>query len=329
MMDERILVVDDDRLLLDALVRELGRRFHLDTATSAEEALEKLRRNGPYAVILTDLHMPGTDGITLLDEVRRHWPDTVRMMFTSWADREKVIEALNTGYLYRFLDKPCSRDTMACVLRDALDQHQRMLAARELEAVKKQKEALEKVVMGFTRLVEARDPYTAGHQKRVAELSCALARQLGLSEEKTDRIRLAALTHDIGKIYVPAEFLNRPGALTEIEFNVIRLHPQVGFEILQPLDLDGPISEFVLQHHERLNGSGYPQGLRGDQIHLEAKVLAVADVVEAMSSHRPYRPALGLERALAEVEAGRGVTFEPEVVDACLDLFRVGKFPLP
>ena len=166
-MGDRILVVDDDRLLLDALVRELGRRFHLDTATSAEEALEKLRRNGPYAVVLTDLHMPGTDGITLLDEVRRRWPDTVRMMFTGRADREKVIEALNTGYLFRFLDKPCSRDTMACVLRDALDQHQRILAARELEAVKKQKEALEKVVMGFTRLVEARDPYTAGHQKRV------------------------------------------------------------------------------------------------------------------------------------------------------------------
>lgn len=142
-MSERILVVDDDRLLLESLVREMGRRFHLDTATSAEEALEKLRCDGPYAMILTDLHMPGKDGIALLNEVRRLFPDTVRMVFTGQADREKVIEALNTGYLFRFLDKPCSRETMARALHDALDQHQRILAARELEAVKKQKQALE------------------------------------------------------------------------------------------------------------------------------------------------------------------------------------------
>ena len=328
-MAERILVVDDDRRLREALVRELGRRFALDTAASAEEALDKLSRRGPYAVILADLHMPGTDGITLLEEVRRRWPDTVRMMFTGRADRTQVVEALNTGYLFRFLDKPCPSQTLARALREALDQHRRILAARELAAVKKQKEALEKVVVGFTRLVEARDPYTAGHQKRVAELSCALARHLGLPPERVHHVRLAALTHDIGKIYVPAEFLNRPGTLSRIEFGVIRLHPQVGYEILQPLDLDGPVSEFVLQHHERLDGSGYPQGLRGEQIHLEAKLLAVADVVEAMSSHRPYRPALGLERALAEVEKGRTTVFAPEVVDACLDLFREQNWSFP
>lgn len=170
--------------------------------------------------------------------------------------------------------------------------------------------------------VEKRDPYTAGHQRRVAELAVAIARKLGLQEDRVDGIRLGGLVHDVGKIYIPAEILNRPGRLTEAEFALIRSHPEVGAEIVRGIDFPWPVRDMILQHHERLDGSGYPGGLRGGAICREARILAVADVVEAMSTHRPYRPALGLGTALQEIEAGRGARYDPDAVDACLTLFR-------
>lgn len=190
------------------------------------------------------------------------------------------------------------------------------------------KQALVGTIQAIAVTVEKRDPYTAGHQRRVANLSVAIAMELGLAGDRITGLRLGATIHDIGKIYVPAEILTRPGRLSPMEFEFIKTHPQVGYDIMKDVKLPWPVAEMILQHHERMDGSGYPRGLKGDAILLEARILTVADVTEAMMSHRPYRPALGLEAALAEITQYRGIYYDPAVVDACVHLFRDKGFSL-
>lgn len=184
------------------------------------------------------------------------------------------------------------------------------------------RKSLEGTVLTIAAMVEMRDPYTAGHQRRVADLATAIAVKMGLSEEQARGIHLAGTIHDLGKIQTPAEILSKPGKLSTSEFNLIKDHPQNGYEILKGIDFPWPIAQMVLQHHERLDGTGYPQGLKGEAILLEARIISVADVVEAMSSHRPYRAGLGIDVALSEIVKGRGVHYDPQVVDACVSLFR-------
>ena len=183
-------------------------------------------------------------------------------------------------------------------------------------------------VFTISRIVEARDPYTSGHQLRTAELARFIAEEMELSEEQVQGIYLAAVVHDIGKIRVPQEYLSRPGKLSEIELRVIRAHPQISYDILKTIEFPWPIADFVLQHHERLDGSGYPNGLKGDKIFMEARILAVADVIEAMATHRPYRAALTIETALDEIQSNRGDKYDSQVVDACLKVFKENKFDL-
>lgn len=173
--------------------------------------------------------------------------------------------------------------------------------------------------MAYT--VETRDPYTAGHQQRVADLSRAIANEMGLPENQIEGVFMAGVIHDLGKISVPAEILSKPGRIPEIEFSLIKIHPRSGYDILKGIEFPWPIAQIVLQHHERMDGSGYPQGLSGEDILIEARILAVADVVEAMASHRPYRPALGIDAALEEISAKKNAHFDKDVVDACLKLF--------
>ena len=177
-----------------------------------------------------------------------------------------------------------------------------------------------------SKIVEVKDPYTAGHQQRVSQLATAIAKELNLSEDKIEGIRVASLIHDIGKISIPTEILSKSTTLSDIEFSLIKEHSRIGYDILKAIDFSYPVANIVLQHHERLNGSGYPQGLKGDKILLEAKIIGVADVVEAMSSHRPYRPALGIDAALEEISQNKGILYDPEVVDACLKLFKEKEF---
>jgi len=184
--------------------------------------------------------------------------------------------------------------------------------------------ALETTIQTLGLTTETRDPYTAGHQRRVADLACAIAKEMHAEEQSIRGIRAASLVHDIGKLSIPAEILSRPSALTPLEFGLVKAHPQTAYDILKGIVFPWPVVEMVLQHHERLDGSGYPQGLRGNAILLGARILAVADVVEAMASHRPYRPALGVDKALAELEAGAGVLYDSEVVGACRQLFQAG-----
>lgn len=204
-------------------------------------------------------------------------------------------------------------------LRDITD-HKRMQQQIQ-ESLEDLRNTMKGTVRAMAITVEMRDPYTAGHQQRVADLSRAIAEEIGFPPERTDGIYLAALIHDIGKIAVPAEILSRPGQLSDMEFKMIQPHPQVGCDILKPIKFSWPIARIVQQHHERMDGSGYPHGLSDEEIMIEAKILAVADTVEAMASHRPYRPALGIDKALEEISKNRGILYDTDAVDACLKLF--------
>jgi len=200
----------------------------------------------------------------------------------------------------------------------------------EREKLKESYKKLQKAITGNIQLmattVEIRDPYTAGHQKRVADLAHAIATEMALPEDKIEGIYMAGVIHDLGKISVPSEILRKPGKLTEMEFNLIKTHPQVGFDILREIEFPWPIAQIVYQHHERMDGLGYPQGLSGEKILLEARIMCVADVVEAMASHRPYRPTLGIDVALGEIKKNKGKLYDPDVADACLNLFAENKF---
>ncbi|MBE0478786.1 diguanylate cyclase [Candidatus Aerophobetes bacterium] len=191
---------------------------------------------------------------------------------------------------------------------------------------------LEKVIkntiFALTRMVETKDPYTAAHQRRVAKLAGEIAKKMGLLQEQVNAIYIASMIHDIGKVHIPGEILSKPGKLADSEFNMIKMHCEFSCEIIKGLEFPWQVSQIILQHHERMNGSGYPQKLRGKDILLEAKILAVADVVEAMSSHRPYRPALGIEKALEEISKNQAKLYDEDVVDACLELFTKEKFQL-
>jgi len=187
---------------------------------------------------------------------------------------------------------------------------------------KKVAESLERSLINIVGVladtITQRDPYTAGHQERVARLAAAIAKQMGLPEADVIAIDMGGLVHDLGKIHIPSEILSRSGKLSDEEFNLIKTHPQAGYEILKNVDLPWPVAEMILNHHERLDGSGYPHGLKGDDISLAVRILSVADVVEAMSSHRPFRAALGMNAAREEIKANRGILYDSDVVDACL-----------
>nr|HPL68276.1 PAS domain S-box protein [Smithellaceae bacterium] len=190
------------------------------------------------------------------------------------------------------------------------------------KSVDQLRKALVDTIQAIASIVESRDPYTAGHQRRVADLAAAIAAEMGLSVELIEGLRMAGVIHDIGKVSVPSDILNMPRKLTDIEFSLIKTHAKSGYEMVKDIEFPWPIARMILEHHERINGSGYPNGLTGDRLLLESRILAVADVVEAMATHRPYRAALSLDVAMDEITKNRGVIYDPDAVDACLRLFR-------
>jgi HD-GYP domain-containing protein (c-di-GMP phosphodiesterase class II) len=200
---------------------------------------------------------------------------------------------------------------------------ERILAEEEKrQNVEKLLKALDTTIKVMALTVEVRDPYTSGHQQRVSSLTTCIAQEMRLPAAQIEGIRIAGIVHDIGKIYIPSEILSKPGRLTENEFNLIKMHSQAGYNILKVVEFPWPVAQTVLQHHERMDGSGYPGQILGKDIILEARILAVADVVEAMASHRPYRPALGIDKALEEISQKKGILYDSDVVDACLKVFK-------
>ncbi|MBW2637273.1 MAG: HD domain-containing protein [Deltaproteobacteria bacterium] len=241
--------------------------------------------------------------------------ETIRDVTITLVDKD------NTGHLFNVsgapnFDQEDNLTRMVGVLKDISD------LKRNFDTLQL---TLQSMINAMSEIVESRDPYTAGHQKRVSEIACAIAEEMDLSFEMVNGIRMASMIHDIGKMYIPAEILSKPGVLSDLEFSMMKSHPEVGYNILKKIEFNHPIAEAVYQHHERIDGSGYPRGLSGDEILLEAKIIAVADVVEAMGSHRPYRPALGIGKALEEITNRKGIVYDPDIVDACLKLFKEEK----
>jgi len=259
---------------------------------------------------------------------------------------QKAVEAaVADGTPYELEMRAFRKDgeTRVCMARGAVEMETKGRPVRlfgSLQDITDRKQSEEKLLISYenlqktlndtintmAKIVETRDPYTAGHQQKVADLAVAIAMEMKLENTQIDQIRMAAVIHDIGKMYVPSDILSKPGRLSEIEISLVKAHAQFGYDIVRGMDFPGNIAQAVLQHHERLDGSGYPNQLKGGDTLLEAKILAVADVIEAMASHRPYRPALGIEKALEEISKNKGRLYDPDVVDSCMGLFSSGKF---
>ena len=194
------------------------------------------------------------------------------------------------------------------------------------QTYKKLQKIIESTANIITKVVETRDPYSTGHQQRVSKLATVIAREMKLPQDKIEGTRIASLVHDIGKVNLPTEIISKPSKLIEVEFNLIKNYPKIGYDILRKVDFPWPIAEIILQHQEKIDGSGYPRGLKGDEICIEAKILGVANVVEAMSSYKSYRPALSIDEALVEISNNKNILFDPEVVDTCIKLFKEKDF---
>ena len=261
-----------------------------------------------------------------LEEIAISKKSVRRSRKAGW-DKEEPLRLYNESMVHKLQKK------MADLEREILHRKQVEEARKKAEddlrqALDVASETLEGAINALALMSELRDPYTAGHQRMVSVLATAIGKELGLPDDQLQGLRVAALVHDVGKVYVPSEILSKPGKLSELEMGLARAHAEASYEIVKPIVFPWPVGEMILQHHERMDGSGYPKGLSGDQISIEARILAVADTVEAMTSHRPYRPALGLEKALDEILSGRGTKYDVQVVDNCVQLFREKGFRL-
>lgn len=327
-----ILAVDDTpaslKLLSDVL-REEG--YEVRSAISGELALKSAFANPPELVLL-DIRMPEMDGYEVCRRLKANSATaSVPVIFVSAVmDTEEKVLGFQLGAV-DFVTKPFQRNELLARVRthlevDRLRNHLEELVEERTQALRESERRRRNGLLDFigaiAATVEMRDPYTAGHQRRVAQLAVRIAQELNLPSDQTEGLYLSSIVHDIGKVRTPAEILTRPGRLSEIEFNLIKQHAEAGYEILKAIQFPWPIARTVEQHHERMDGSGYPLGIKGDALLLEARILGVADVVEAMISHRPYRPGLGVDAALGEIHQHREVLYDPAVVDVCKALFR-------
>jgi response regulator RpfG family c-di-GMP phosphodiesterase len=334
-----VLIVDDEksiRITLGEFLRREG--YVVFTAENADAAAELLREP-PVDVILSDIIMPRRPGTSLLRMIRDVYPDIQVIMITGEPTVATAVEAVR--YAARdYLAKPIDRDELIKAVRHAAEFKQLLDEKRSLEQhirehnenleriveerTKKLRQAMTNTVYAASAMIELRDPYPAGHQRRVGDLARAIGRETGLPEDTLEGLYMTGCIHDVGKIIVPSDILNKPGRLSPPEYEIIKEHAQRGYDLLKDFEMPWPVAEIVHQHHERLNGSGYPLGLKESEIRFETRIISVADVVEAMMSHRPYRPGLGMDAALAEIESARGVLYDPDVVDICAKLLKKG-----
>jgi response regulator RpfG family c-di-GMP phosphodiesterase len=331
------LVVDDEPRLRQVLVHLMQNDgFRCLEAGNGEEAIEQLERQ-PVMLIMSDLRMPRMDGIELLRHVRSRWPDTAIVMITAVADVEVAVSCLAIGAM-DYLTKPFHLEEVRARVRQALEKRRLILENRGYqqgleERVAVQARRLEELflagIQALAEALEVKDPYTRGHSVRVSHYSASIAHALALDPEMIRQIELGGHVHDIGKIGVREAVLNKPGRLTQDEYQHIMTHPVVGWKILAPLLGDAPIAlNIVRSHHERIDGTGVPDGLKGDQIPLEARIVAAADALDAMTSGRPYRGEMTLDEALQELADNCGSQFDSLVVQAAIDAARLGRLQL-
>jgi putative nucleotidyltransferase with HDIG domain len=356
-----ILIVDDEDSILNAFRRILADGdYEIHTASNGLEGLNKLHTaNRPYSLIISDQRMPVMNGVQFFTQAKDIFPDAVRILLTGYADTAAVIDAINKGGVHLYFTKPWHEEELLLHIKQSFskveilqenkrlieliknkndellklnktlekrtkDKTDDLLAQTEKlkESYKKSQIILDGIVKTLSMIIETRDPYTSGHEDQVAKIACNIAKEMKFTEEQITAIHIAATLHDIGKISVPSEILTKPGRLSDLEMEMIKTHCKVANDILINIEFPYPVAEIIFQHHERMDGSGYPRGLKGDKIAIEARIIGAADVMDAMTSYRPYRPALGVDAAIEEIVKFRGITYDPAVVDACLKIYK-------
>ncbi len=308
-MQETILFVDDDRLILTYAMDVFHEKgLNVLTAGSGIEALQIIQEQ-PIAVLVTDNHMPEMEGLELLDRVAEISPDTVKIMMTGCTDLPTLLTAINRGEVFRFVPKPWEGAVMLKAVRDAIRRF------RLLQGVQREEEF---VLFSLAQTIELKDSLTKGHCDRVATYALQIATARGLDEGTHRDIRYGSWLHDCGKIGVPETILNAPRALTNEEMLIVKKHPIWGTEVARKANLSPAVQDIILYHHERFDGKGYPSGLAGEDIPLEARIVAIADVYDALATERPYRPAIPRTKARHMVAEQRGTTFDPDILDLFL-----------
>jgi putative nucleotidyltransferase with HDIG domain len=302
--------------------------------------------------------MPEMSGVQFFAQAKDISPDSARILLTGYADSESIIEAINKGGVHLYFTKPWHEEEILLHIKQSISKVEVLAENKRLvelirvkndellelnkgleqkalektkdlmvqteklkESYRKSQIILDGIVKTLSKIVETRDPYTSGHEDQVAKIACRIAKAMNLSDEQLSLIHISATLHDIGKISVPSEILTKPSSLTNLEREIIKNHCKVANDILINIEFPYPVAEIIYQHHERIDGSGYPRGLKGDEIAIEARIIGVADVIDAMASYRPYRPALGVDAAIQEIIKYKGVTYDPEVVNACLKVY--------
>ncbi len=323
----RILLVDDNQSVRDMLYNLLNQECYQCIIAKDVQEAEQILSKSEIDLVISDIVMPGKEsGLDLAQKVKQSYDSEIILM-TGYVDEFSFDKIVGMG-VSDFIPKPISSTSellmrIKQVLIKRLSYKERDKAEEKLKNnIESMKQLLTGVVNTLSKTVDVRDPYTAGHQRRVAKLATLIAQELGLSEKQVMTIEMSGLMHDLGKLAIPQAILSKPHKLSELEFGLIKTHSQVGYDLLKNIKFPWPIAEIVLQHHEKLDGSGYPQGITGEEMLFESKVLCVADVVEAMGSHRPYRPALGVDVALEEITDKKEKLFDSRVVEACKRLFR-------
>ncbi|MGD0020701.1 MAG: PAS domain S-box protein [Smithellaceae bacterium] len=350
-------IIQENKIIgVTCVARDITERKLAETAlTKSEEKYRSLVENAQEGIYQSAVgyltlnpalaHMLGYDSP---EEVMATVTDIARQLYVNPDDRKKLLEIVNekgsiTNFETEYYKKDGSRIWVSINMHAVRDDQghilyyqginqditeKKKIEAERQENIARLRKSLGATINAMAVTVETRDPYTAGHQRRVADLARAIATEMNLTGDQIDGVRMASMIHDIGKISIPSEILTKPTKLTNLEFNLIKTHPASGYNILKDIEFPWPIAQIVLEHHERIDGSGYPNGLKGEQILLESKIIAIADVVEAISSHRPYRAAFGIDAALDEITKNRGILFDPDLVDACLRLFREKNYNL-
>lgn len=307
-----VLFVDDEKSILNAMIRLFeGLDYDCLFAGSAEEALEIVRNNEVW-VIVSDNMMPGMKGIELLSRIKSISPDTVRIIMTAYADFETAINAINKSEAFRFVTKPWGNEQLVEIIEEGLARYQIIKALRVGD---------ESLYLSIAQTVELKDRYTKGHCDRVAGYAVQLGKMLFLSGEKLRDIKYGSWLHDCGKIGVPEVILNRPGQLTEEEMQVVRQHPLWGAEVARQARMSESVINIIMYHHERFDGLGYPWGLTGEDIPIEARIVCLADVFDALFSDRSYRKTFSLEQAFVEMETMQAA-FDPKLFKMFLEMIK-------
>ncbi len=332
----KVMIVDDEksiRITLSEFLKKEG--YDVIAAENCETAMGLLQEHDCDAV-LTDIIMPRQSGVSLLRYIHGRKPGIQVIMMTGEPTVDTAVEAVRAG-ARDYLAKPIARDELIKTVSQAVSYKQLLDEKERLEREnREQRENLERLVEERTdklrqamlntayataAMLDLRDPYTAGHQRRVGGLASSIGGEMDLPEDTLEGLHLVGCIHDIGKIIVPTDILTKPSKLSKPEYEIMKEHPEKGYDILKNFEMPWPVAEIVYEHHERLDGSGYPRGLKAGALRLETCIIAVADVVEAMMTHRPYRPSLGLAAAMNEISSNKGILYDADVADACISLF--------